>query len=195
MINQNSELFEEYLINIYMKNPNPELAEILIKEFSSHFVRDTQPSVQLNRWIKEKSAKAVNNPIETDFIFGLRGPGQRPVKETTFVCMNAWCWDLIFKGISTSNAFEEVANIFSLSSDSVRIGFERKNHDFGERELCRFGLDLYLAIHQKKVSKKERDIVFTILNEEIDIQMTKDLNHHRAKYCNVFQGKVKDIMI
>ena len=195
MINQNSKLFEEYLINMYMKNPNPELAEILIKEFSSHFVRGTQPSVQLNRWIKEKSAKAANNPIETDFIFGLRGPGQRPVKETTFVCMNAWCWDLIFKGISTSNAFEEVANIFSLSSDSVRIGFERKNHDFGERELCRFGLDLYLAIHQKKVSEKQRDIVLMILDEEIDIQMTKDLNHHRAKYRNMFHCKVKDIMI
>ena len=84
MINQNSELFEEYLINIYMKKPNPELAEILIKEFSSHFVKNTQPSVQLNRWIKEKSAKAANNPIETDFIFGLRGPGQRPGQRNHF---------------------------------------------------------------------------------------------------------------
>jgi len=66
----------------------------------------------------------------------------------------------------------------------VRIGFERKNHDFGERELCRFGLDLYIAIQQKNITDREKEIVLSVLNEDIETQMVKDLNHHRCKVCS-----------
>ena len=100
--------------------------------------------------------------------------------------MNAFCWDLIFKKITVASAYEEVAGIFETSSDLVRIGFERKNHDFGERELCRFGLDLYIAIQQKSVTDSEKEIVLSVLNEDIEVQMVKDLNHHRAKYAAKF---------
>ena len=96
--------------------------------------------------------------------------------------MNAFCWDFIFKKINITSAYKEVADIFERSPDSVRIGFERKNHDFGERELCRFGLDLYIAIQQKSVTDSEKEIVLSVLNEDIEVQMVKDLNHHRAKY-------------
>ena len=48
MINENYLLFEENLIKEYKINPNPELAEVLIKEFSSHFVKNTSPSIALN---------------------------------------------------------------------------------------------------------------------------------------------------
>ena len=33
------------------------------------------------------------------------------------------------------------------------MSFERKNHDFGERELCRVGLDLSIAISKKRVEQ------------------------------------------
>ena len=178
--------FEENLIEEYEKNPNPELAEVLIKEFSSHFIKNTQPSAQLCEWIKGKCNDVFKNFKNTEFIFGLRGHGQRPGQEPLYICMNAFCWDLIFKKIPITSAYEQVADIFGRSSDSVRIGFERKNHDFGERELCRFGLDLYIAIQQKNVTDSEKKIVLSILNEDIEIQMMKDLNHHRAKYAAKF---------
>ena len=183
MISDKCLMFEQNLISEYEKNPNPELAEVLIKEFSSHFIKNTQPSAQLYKWIKAKSIDASKNFIETEFIFGLRGHGQRPGKEPLYICMNAFCWNLIFKKFPITSAYEEVADIFGRSSDFVRIGFERKNHDFGERELCRFGLDLYVAIQQKNVTDSEKEIVLSILNEDIEIQMVKDLNHHRAKYA------------
>ena len=94
-----------------------------------------------------------------------------------------FCWDLIFKKIPITLTYKQVADIFGRSPDSVRIGFERKNHDFGERELCRFGLDLYIAIQQKNITDREKEIVLSVLNEDIETQMVKDLNHHRAKYA------------
>ena len=186
MNNENYKLFEEYLIQEYKKNPNPELAEVLIKEFSSHFIKHTQPSIQLGEWIGNKTANVPHNLADIDLIFGLRGPGQRPGKELTYICMNALCWDLIFKGNTISSTYEKVANTFKTTSDSVRIGFERKNHDFGERELCRFGLDFCITINNKIVAENEREIVLSILKESIEIQMMKDLNHHRAKYADKF---------
>ena len=101
--------------------------------------------------------------------------------------MNAICWDLIFNENTISSAYEKVAQIFKTSSDHVRIGFERKNHDFGERELCRFGLDLCIAINQKDITENEENLVKLILNETIYVQMMRDLNHHRVKYVNMFQ--------
>ena len=186
MISDKCLIFEENLIKEYERNPNPELAEVLIKEFSSHFIKNTQPSAQLYEWIKEKSTEVIKNFINTEFIFGLRGHGERPGQEPLYICMNAFCWDLIFKKIPITSAYEQVADIFGRSSDSVRIGFERKNHDFGERELCRFGLDLYIAIQQKIITSSEREIVLSVLKEDIEIQMVKDQNHHRAKYAVKF---------
>ena len=187
MISDKCLIFEENLIKEYEKNPNPELAEVLIKEFSSHFIKNTQPSAQLDEWIKKKRIEVLKNLTNTEFIFGLRGHGQRPGKEPLYICMNAFCWDLIFKKISITSAYEEVAGIFDTSSDFVRIGFERKNHDFGERELCRFGLDLCIAINQKDITENEENLVKLILNETIYVQMMRDLNHHRVKYVNMFQ--------
>ena len=139
--------------------------------------------IEKDEWIKAKSTETLMNFIKTEFIFGLRGHGQRPGQEPLYICMNAFCWDLIFKKTPITTAYEQVADIFERSPDSVRIGFERKNHDFGERELCRFGLDLCIAIQQKNITGREKKIILSVLNEDIEIQMVKDLNHHRAKYA------------
>ena len=61
---------------------------------------------------------------------------------------------------------------------------QRKNHDFGQRELCRFGLDLYIAIYQKPITLNEEKIISSIINESISTQMEKDLSHHRVRYVN-----------
>lgn len=189
MINENYLSFEESLIRDYKREPNPELAEVLIKEFSSHFVKNTSPSIALNEWINDKSKAVAHNHLTTDLVFGLRGHGQRPSKELLYICMNSLCWNLIFENIAINSAYQKVADVFNTTSDLVRLGFERKNHDFGERELCRFGLDLYIAIYQKKITDDHESIIRSILNESIDIQMIKDLNHHRAKYIRKFGNK------
>ena len=189
MINENYLLFEENLVREYKINPNPELAEVLIKEFSSHFIKNTSPSIVLNEWINDKSKAVADNHLTTDLVFGLRGHGQRPSKELSYICMNSLCWNLIFENIAINSAYQKVADVFNTTSDLVRSGFERKNHDFGERELCRFGLDLYIAIYQKKITDDHENTVLSILNESIDAQMIKDLNHHRAKYMCKFVNK------
>ena len=194
MIREKCLIFEENLIKEYEKNPNAELAEVLIKEFSSHYIKNTHPSAELDGWIKGKSIESNKNPKNTEFIFGLKGHGQRPSKEPLYICMNAFCWDLIFKKITITSAYDDVAGIFETSSDLVRIGFERKNHDFGERELCRFGLDLSIAINQKNITANEENLVKTILNETIDVQMEKDLNHHRAKYTSMSKDNKKEVV-
>ena len=187
MINENYQQFEISLIREYKKNANPELAEALIKEFSSHFIKKTIPTNELNNWIKDKSKKAYHNPINTDSLFGLRGVGQRSEKELLYLSMNAFCWNLFLQGLSSTSTYQQVADIFKTSPDTIKFGFERKNHDFGQRELCRFGLDLYIAIYQKTITLNDKNIISSILNESIDIQMRKDLKHHRAKYINKLQ--------
>ena len=116
MNNSNYKLFEEYLIQEYKKYPNPELAEVLIKEYSSHFIKHTKPSIQLDEWIREKTKKVYNNLEHMDLTLGLRGPGQRSGKELSYICMNAFCWDLIFNENTISSAYEKVAQIFLKSA-------------------------------------------------------------------------------
>ncbi len=112
MISDKCLKFEQNLVCEYEKTPNPELAEVLIKEFSSHFIKNTQPSAKLYEWINAKSIDALKNFIKTEFIFGLRGHGQRPGQEPLYICMNASCWDLIFKKIPITLTYEQVAGYF-----------------------------------------------------------------------------------
>jgi hypothetical protein len=96
--------------------------------------------------------------------------------------MNAQTWQYIFEGKPLSIAYEKTAQILSTSIDEVRIGFERKNHDFGTRELSRFGLDIFIALNKRQLSSEEITIADEYLKEDIRVQMSKDLNHHRIKY-------------
>ena len=105
--------------------------------------------------------------------FELRGVGQRSEKELLYLSMNAFCWNLFLQGFSSNSTYKQVADIFKTLPDTVRFGFERKNHDFGQRELCRFGLDLYIAIYQRKITLNDEKIISSILNESINIQMRK----------------------
>jgi len=181
MINENH-LFEEGLIHDYEKNPNPELAEILIKEYSSHLIQNTTPSQNLETWINKRSVMAKRDKVETADIFGLSGHGSRPGMEPAYICINAFCWEHILDGSDISSAFTNTALLFKVDESLVRMSFERKNHDFGERELCRVGLDLSIAISKRELSSTQIKLAQKILNEDIRIQMMKNLNHHRAKF-------------
>jgi hypothetical protein len=81
-----------------------------------------------------------------------------------------------------SMAYKKTAELLSISIDDVKIGFERRNHDFGTRELSRFALDIYITMISRQLSSEEVEIVNGNLDEDVSVQMLKDLNHHRMKY-------------
>ena len=113
---------------------------------------------------------------------GLNGKWGRSKIELKYIFMNAQTWQYIFEGEPLSIAYEKTAQILSTSIDDVRIGFERKNHDFGTRELSRFGLDIFIVINKRQLTSAEINIADEYLKEDIRIQMSKDLHHHRIKY-------------
>tara|TARA_B100000035_G_scaffold313211_1_gene326418 strand:- start:2493 stop:3047 length:555 start_codon:yes stop_codon:yes gene_type:complete len=182
MINIDNKAFEHMLVDKYKINQDPELAEVLIKEYSSHKIKNTTPSTSLESWISERSILATKNRHDTAHIFGLLGTGSRPGIEPTYICMNSFCWESILSGIDIRTAYKNTALFFQTDQEIVRIGFERKNHDFGERELCRVGLDLSIVINMTELTQNEIKVASDILNEDIHEQMIKNLKHHRAKY-------------
>ena len=182
MIDKDNKLFEQMLIAKYENNPTPDLSEVLIKEFSAHKIKNTEPSSELCEWISARSEETKNRKSDLANIFGLKGAGSRPKMELTYISMNALCWSLVFKNKSLNEAITEVAKIFDESIEKVEIGFHRKNHDFGERELCRFGLDVCLAITQELLTNDRKILIRDILNEDVENQMIKDQSHHRARF-------------
>ena len=96
--------------------------------------------------------------------------------------MNVHTWNHIFNSSPLAAAYEATAKIFDTNIDDVKIAFERKNHDFGTRELCRLGLDIFIAMDTRQLTSYEMNIANKHLKEDVSIQMLKDLNHHRMKY-------------
>ena len=62
---------------------------------------------------------------------------------------------------------------------AAKIAFERKNHDFGTRELCRLGLDIFIAINSRQLTSEEINIANKHLKEDVSIQ-TVSYTHLRA---------------
>ena len=85
MNNDNSVQFDLNLVDKYMTNPHPELAEVLIKEFSFHKINHTEPSLELSQWIIERSKAALKNHNKTASIFGLTGAGARPAIHLKYI--------------------------------------------------------------------------------------------------------------
>ena len=182
MIDNEWKLFEINLIKKYETGPNAELAEALIKEYSAHMLDNTNYTQELRIYIDNILIKSSNEKIHLSEAFGLNGKWGRSKIELEYIFMNAQTWKFIFEGKSLSKAYEETAHKLSTSIDPVRIGFERKNHDFGTRELSRFGLDIFIALNRRKLTSEEINIANEHLKEDIRIQMLKDLHHHRVKY-------------
>ena len=182
MIDNEWKLFEANLIKKYETDPNAELAEALIKEYSAHMLNKTDYTKELGLYIDNISIKSSKDKIHLSEAFGLNGKWGRSKTELKYIFMNAQTWQFIFEGEPLSIAYEKTAQILSTSIDEVRIGFERKNHDFGTRELSRFGLDIFIALNKRQLTSEETTIANEYLREDIKIQMSKDLHHHRIKY-------------
>ena len=72
MIDKDNKVFEQMLIKKYENNPTPDLSEVLIKEFSAHKIKNTEPTSELNRWISTRSEETKNRKSDLANIFGLK---------------------------------------------------------------------------------------------------------------------------
>lgn len=183
-ITTDQDLFEKYLIEKFQKDPNAELAEVLIKEYAAHINNNTKCTKDLEAWIDDKLVSLSDDSINVVDALALNGKWSRPKIEINFINMNVYIWNLIFDGLSLDAACEKTAKSFSTSAEIAKTGFERKNHDFGTREMCRFALDIYIAMTKTQLVKEDIETANSLLLEDMSIQMNKDLNHHRAKYAN-----------
>lgn len=182
MKNAEYKRFVIYLLNKYSNDQNAELAEVLIKEYSAHLYKNLVCLEELQIWINHRSSKLPEDNLNPSKIFGLHDKWSRSKIELKYLNMNVYTWQHIFKGDSNEDSYGKTAILFSTTNEEARIGFERKNHDFGNRELCRFSLDLFIAINKKKLMSEEIDLANKTLDEDITIQMNKDCEHHRLKY-------------
>ena len=176
------EIFEANLVKKYETGPNAELAEALIKEYAAHMLNKTDYTLELGLHIDDILTKSSKDKIHLSEALGLNGKWGRTKTELKYIFMNAQTWQFIFKGKPLSIAYENTAQVLSTSIDEVRIGFERKNHDFGTRELSRFGLDIFIALNKRQLTSEEITVADEYLKEDIRVQMSKDLHHHRIKY-------------
>ena len=182
MQNDEWEIFEINLIDEYLENPNAELAETLVKEYSAHKFNGSDITKELVAWISECKYKLSKDERDISESFGFEEKWGRSKTEIKHINMNSYSWNHIFNGLVLIDAYEMTANIFNTTIDDAKIAFERKNHDFGTRELCRLGLDIFIAINSRQLTSEEINIANKYLKEDVSIQMLKDLNHHRMKY-------------
>ena len=182
MPNDEWKIFEINLIDKYIKNPNAELAETLVKEYSAHKLNNSDITKELTAWIRECKVRLSKDKINISKSFGLDGKWGRSNTEIKCISMNAYIWDQILDGALPDDAYGKISRMFDTTADDAKIGFERKNHDFGERELSRLGLDIFIAMNEKKLTPEEINIASKHLKEDVSVQMLKDLNHHRMKY-------------
>tara|TARA_B100001057_G_scaffold405381_1_gene418293 strand:- start:100 stop:684 length:585 start_codon:yes stop_codon:yes gene_type:complete len=174
-------LFEIELIKIMKENPKDEIAEELISLFVKHSIKKTKPSKELVDYIKYFLLDIENDSIKERIKSIVKKIG-RPLYEHNHIAMNSLTWQFILSGYTIFKAYEETANVFSTNSTKTKQAFERKNHDFGKRELCRIGLDVFIIISNHKFSFEDEKIVADILKEPLTAKVLQDEIHLKNKY-------------
>ena len=89
-------------------------------------------------------------------------------------------------------ALEETAEEFHTTFDTTKAAWEKKNHQFGERELCRVGLDVYLVMNNRTLTPEEEKIATKYLKEEVSYAAIQNVQHIRAKYKDKYKFKRVD---
>ena len=174
-------LLEIELIRKMKKSPSDEVAAELLSLYVKHKIKKTKISKELRNYINSffidlKSDEQINK------ISAMVNKIGRPSYEHKHIAMNASTWRSIFTGSEISKAYQETAKIFKTDCDTPRRAFERKSHDFGKRELCRIGLDVFVVVSNYKFTPLDKKIAADILKEPILEQMHKDEEHIKNKY-------------
>ena len=106
------EIFETNLIKKYETDPNAELAEAIIKEYSAHMLNKTDYTKELGLYIDDILTKSSKKKIHLSEAFGLHGKWGRSKIELKYIFMNAQTWQFIFEGKPLSLAYERLPSIF-----------------------------------------------------------------------------------
>tara|TARA_B100001057_G_C22560990_1_gene837277 strand:+ start:148 stop:726 length:579 start_codon:yes stop_codon:yes gene_type:complete len=181
----NEIFFEVQLIKLMTENPCDEVAAELITIFLKHKIEETKTSRELENYINNFFLNLDDKSVGGRILEVVKKIG-RPGYEHKHIAMNTSTWRFIFLGFEISKAYEETAKIFNTNSETTRQSFERKNHDFGKKELCRLGLHVFIIMYNHKLSSKDEKTITEILNESISTQIHKDEIHLRNKYKDFF---------
>lgn len=190
-----NEMFEQALVRECMQNPTPEYAAELLKLAAAHKTNslDYPMSDELKVWLID-CAQEYASGTYAEKAFRLAKKMGRPPEKYKHIAMNAHAWETVLKGEAATYAFEATADEYTTESkkntyETVKRAWERKNHDFGQRELCRVGLDVFLIMNNRTLTPKEEQIAMKYLKEEVSVSAIQNHRHLRYKYKDKFKFK------
>tara|TARA_B100001113_G_C21102438_1_gene619324 strand:- start:115 stop:684 length:570 start_codon:yes stop_codon:yes gene_type:complete len=186
MTNSKNKIYDEIyleieLIKLMTANPSDEVASELFNLFVKHKIKRTKISLELEDYINNFFLDLDNRSLVEKTLAVIKKIG-RPSYEHKHIAMNVLTWESVLSGLEISEAYKETAKIFNTNYEKIRQAFERKNHDFGRKELCRIGLDVFIFMNNYSLSSKDEKNVELILNEPILEQIHKDEIHLKNKY-------------
>jgi len=177
-------LFEIELVKKMIKNPTDEVAEELLSLFVKHKVMGNEITEELTNYINSFFTDLESESVVNKLSAIVNRIG-RPLYEHKHIAMNAVTWGFVLSGVRVTKAYEETASIFNTDSVVPRQAFERKSHDFGKKELCRIGLDVFILMNNHRVTSSDEKIIIDILAEPILARILKDEEHRNSKYKNL----------
>ena len=177
-------LFEIELVKKMIKNPTDEVAEELLSLFVKHKVMGNEITEELTNYINSFFTDLESESVVNKLSAIVNRIG-RPLYEHKHIAMNAVTWGFVLSGVRVTKAYEETASILNTDSVVPRQAFERKSHDFGKKELCRIGLDVFILMNNHRVTSSDEKIIIDILAEPILARILKDEEHRNSKYKNL----------
>ena len=174
-------LFEIELVKKMEKNPTDEVAEELLSLYVKHKVIGNEITEELRNYINSFFTDLESESVVNKLSAIVNKIG-RPSYEHKHIAMNTVTWGFILSGVSVTKAYEETASIFNTDCVVPRQAFERKSHDFGKKELCRIGLDVFILMNNHRITSSDEQIVDDILEEPILTRILKDEEHRNSKY-------------
>ena len=183
-------MFEQQLARDYMQNPNPEYAKHLLELAAAH--KTNSLNYEMTEELRQYLIDCVQEyaqGTQHEKAFGTAKQMGRPSQEQKHISMNAHTWGIVLKGEKVLYALEETADVFNTTYDTTKFAWEKKNHQFGERELCRIGLDVFLVMNNRTLTPEEEKIATKYLKEEVSVSAIRKHNHIRKKYKERYKLK------
>ena len=164
------EMFEQILVRDQMQNPTPERAAELLELAAAH--KTNSLNYEMTEELRQYLIDCVQEyaqGTQHEKAFGTAKQMGRPSQEQKHISMNAHTWGIVLKGEKVLYALEETADVFNTTYDTTKFAWEKKNHQFGERELCRIGLDVFLVMNNRTLTPEEEKIATKYLKEEVSV--------------------------
>ena len=189
------QMYEQQMVRDHMQNPNPEYARELLELAAAHKTNslDYPMTDELKNYLID-CVQEFASGTKAERAFKVAEKMGRPSSEYRDISMCCEVWSLVLKGEAATYAFEATADKFSeddkeITYETVKRVWERKNHQFGEREICRRALDMFLVLEERTLTPEEEKIANKYLREEVSIAAMKNYKHIRAKYKDKFKFK------